>query len=131
MNDLNNKGQALVMFVLLLPIFILIFVLVIDIGNLIVKQQNINNVNYLVIKDVLDKNFNITNEEIITLIKKNDNEIKEKDININIKNNLIYLKINKEYKGIFSHLINKNIYEINSYYKGEIKDNKKKIERVR
>lgn len=131
MSNLNNRGQVLVMFVLLLPIFILMFVFVVDIGNLIVNQQSLNNTNYLVLEEVLEKDFNITNNEIKDLIISNDSKIKEKDIEINLNNNIIYIKIKKEYKGIFTHLINKKIYNLNSYYKGEINDNKKNIERVK
>ena len=38
MNKLNNKGQSLVMFILIIPILLLIMILVIDLGNIIVTK---------------------------------------------------------------------------------------------
>ena len=46
---LNNKGQSLVMFILIIPIFFGIMVLVIDIGNVIYYKQDIDNINKVVI----------------------------------------------------------------------------------
>ena len=37
---LNNKGQSLVLFVVIMPIILLMFVLVYDIGNAIMKRIN-------------------------------------------------------------------------------------------
>ena len=124
---LNNKGQVLVMFVLLIPIFLLVLVLVVDISNLYIKKDELNNINYLVIDTILDKG--IDDLEIKNLILKND-----KDIIINkisIDNDVVEINLEKEYNGIFSHLIDKKIYNIKSNYKGYKKNNKKIIERVK
>ena len=40
---LNNKGQSLVLFVLLIPIFVMIMASVIDVGNLISAKTEIDN----------------------------------------------------------------------------------------
>ena len=111
---LNNKGQVLVMFVLLIPIFLLILVLVVDISNLYIKKDELNNINYLVIDSILDKEIN--DLEIRNLILKND-----KDIIINkisIDNNVVEISLKKEYNGIFSHLVRMDKYNIESNYKG-------------
>lgn len=39
----NNKGQALVEFVLVMPIFIFIIMAMIDLGNIIYKKYNLEN----------------------------------------------------------------------------------------
>lgn len=124
---LNNKGQVLVMFVLLIPIFLLILVLVVDISNLYIKKDELNNINYLVIDSILDKEIN--DLEIKNLILKNDKDIIINDININ--DNVIEISLEKEYNGIFSHLVNMDIYNIESNYKGYKENNKKIIERVK
>ena len=54
MNKLNNKGQSLVMFILIIPILLLIMILVIDLGNIIVTKTHLDNTNYLVIDYELD-----------------------------------------------------------------------------
>lgn len=123
----NNKGQVLVMFVLLIPIFLLVLVLVVDISNLYIKKDELNNINYLVIDSILDKK--IDDLEIKNLILKNDKDIIINKININ--NNVVEINLEKEYNGIFSHLVNMDIYNIKSNYKGYKENNKKIIERVK
>ena len=124
---LNNKGQVLVMFVLLIPIFLLVLVLVVDISNLYMKKDELNNINYLVIDSILDKEIN--DLEIKDLILKNDKDIIINKISIN--NDVVEINLEKEYNGIFSHLVNEDIYNIESNYKGYKKNNKNVIERVK
>ena len=124
---LNNKGQVLVMFVLLIPIFLLVLVLVVDISNLYIKKDELNNINYLVIDSILDKK--IDDLEIKNLILKNDKDIIINYININ--DNVVEISLEKEYNGIFSHLVRMDKYNIESNYKGYKKNNKKIIERVK
>lgn len=40
---MNNKGQALVEFILVMPIFIFIVLAIFDIGNLIIKKYQLEN----------------------------------------------------------------------------------------
>ena len=40
---MNNKGQALVEFIIVAPILLLIFVALIDIGNIFLKKYDLNN----------------------------------------------------------------------------------------
>ena len=40
MLTLNNKGQSLVLFVVIMPIILLMFVLVYDIGNAMYEKNN-------------------------------------------------------------------------------------------
>ena len=42
---LNNKGQSLVLFIVIIPIIIGIMVMVIDIGNVIYEKQELDNIN--------------------------------------------------------------------------------------
>lgn len=55
MKRLDNKGQSLVMFILLIPIMLGIMALVIDCGNVMVRKNEIGNV----IEMVLDYGFAI------------------------------------------------------------------------
>ena len=124
---LNNKGQVLVMFVLLIPIFLLVLVLIVDVSNLFIKKNELNNINYLVIDSILDDD--VDDLGVRSLILKNDKDIIINNISIN--DNIVEISLEKEYNGIFSHLIDKKIYNIESNYKGYKKDNKKIIERVK
>lgn len=86
---MNNKGQVLVIFVILIPIIILLFTLVIDIGNMYIEKRNINNNLKYAIEYSNKNNTNI--EEILN--KNLDN------IEINYYDEEI--KVSKKYNGIF------------------------------
>ena len=51
---LNNKGQSLVMFIILIPIFLLIITLVYDVGNALYEKNRLSNTSYMVIEYGLD-----------------------------------------------------------------------------
>ena len=51
---MNNKGQSLVLFVVIMPIILLMFVLVYDIGNAMYEKNKLSNVSYMVIDYALD-----------------------------------------------------------------------------
>lgn len=123
MTKLNNRGQSLVMFVLIIPILLLIIVLVIDVGNMVLTKQSLDNTNYLVIDYALE-NINDINLEskIIEMIKLNDNKIEE--INLEIKDEKIYIEIKKKSDGFLSSAFN-----LSSKYEGYIENNNKKIKK--
>ena len=78
---MNNKGQALIEFVLILPIFILILFAIVDFGMIINEKSSLEN------KSV----------DIVGLIK-NDKSIEEiqnlySDVKINISSENNYLKV--------------------------------------
>lgn len=70
---LNKRGQALVEFIIILPIFIFITFMVIDYGNIGYNKNKIENI----MNDVesMYKN-NESVEEIQTFLNKNDNNLK-------------------------------------------------------
>ena len=126
---LNNKGQSLILFVLVLPIFLLIFVLVIDIGKVINLKQELDNINKIVLDYGLDNldDDNINNE-LINLIELNNDEIDKVDIEI--QNDKIYIKLSENIDGIFSQFVDISIFKVNSSYMGYKDNNEKRIEKV-
>ena len=72
----NNKGQSLVMFVLILPIILMILVMVVDIGKMMLLRSSLNNINYIAIDYGLD---NLDRENIVgdieEVIYKNKSDI--------------------------------------------------------
>lgn len=131
---LNNKGQSLVLFIVVLPILLLILVLVIDIGRIIVFKQELDNINKIALDYGLD-NLEIDNLEIdnlndkmVEIIKLNNKKID--DININLENNKLYIELNIDMCGMLSELVDITIFDIKSSYVGYVEDNKKIIERI-
>ena len=111
----NNKGQALVEFIIVLPIFLLLLISVIDFGNIISKKYSLENDIDVASELYLNEEF----DEINTYVK-------NKDIKINYSNDnsLVTIKLTKNIK-IISPMLNivfgKN-YDIDvekSIYKNE------------
>lgn len=99
---MNNKGQTLVIFVIVLPILLIMFTLIIDLGFLYIEKRNISNNVYDSVEYYLE---NIDDEEV-----KND---VEKLLNKNIKNiEDIKIKENEEYVEIYLTKTRKSLYSI-------------------
>ena len=111
---MNNNGQSLALFVVIVPLIIIMFVFTVDISRIYYEKNKLDNINMLILKQYYDKN----NQEIEYIINKNDNDITS--IEINRDNNTIELK--KDINVIFIGILNKNKYEIISTYK--IKEDK-------
>mgnify|MGYP004454286453 CR=1 FL=1 len=127
---LNNKGQTLVMFVLLIPLLVLVLVLVCDIGNLVCTKIEVSNINKLVIDSGLDEIDNTyVKDKLSNLIVINDKEIK--DYTIEINKNMIKVTLKKTAKSIFGRIIGLSGYEVSSEYEGRIDDGKKVIKKVK
>ncbi len=129
MLKLNNRGQSLVMFIILLPILLLIFTLVYDVGNAIYEKDKISNINYMVVEYALDNIDDVNEDDLKTLILKNDDNID--DVSIVIINNGVDISLKKDINGVFGKIFNFNLTFIRSEYSGKIVDDKKIIERVK
>lgn len=133
---LNNKGQSLILFVIVLPILLFILILVIDIGKIIVLKQELNNINEIVLDYGLDKLYS-NDEEIYNFVLEDDlrdlvdlNNESIDVVSIEIDNNKIYITLEENVNGLFSSFMNISIFNVKSYYVGYIENNKKKIEIV-
>lgn len=129
MFSLNNKGQSLVMFIIIFPIFLFIITLIYDVGNAIYEKNSLSNINYIVVEYALLNIDTIREEDIVDLINENDNDVN--DISIMIINNSVDITLEKDIKGVFGKIFDFNLTSVRSEYKGEIIDNKTKIERVK
>lgn len=126
---LNNKGQSLILFVIILPIFILIFILVIDIGKVINLKQELDNINKIVLDYGLDHLDDLSiDNKLIEIVKLNNNEIDK--IDVKIDNNVIYVYLNESLDGMFSQFINISIFNVKSSYKGYYENGEKRIVKV-
>lgn len=123
---MNNKGQSLVLFILIIPILLGMMVLVTDVGNAIYEKNKINSIIEMVIEYGLEENS--TKEEINKLLEYN---LKNNNTTINIEENTINIKVESYKKGVISNIISFKGFKIVSEYKGYIKDDKKVIEKVR
>lgn len=128
MLKINNKGQSLVMFVLIIPIFLLILTIVYDVGNAIYEKDRLSNTNYLTIEYGLNNIDTVTENDLKNLIEQNTSNLKY--IYVTIEENQIEIKIEKDAKSIIGKMFNFNLVKIISHYKGKIINNQKEIERI-
>ena len=130
MMKLNNKGQTLVMFIVIIPILISIMVLVIDLGSAFTKNQELNNVNKLVIEYGLDnleeENLESDLTSYITMNAKDLSNVK-----VTVENNTINVTTKAYIDGIISKALNIDGFEIVSEYHGYLSGEEKRIERVK
>ena len=127
---MNNKGQVLVIFVIFIPIFLIILVLLIDISNLFLTNNEINDISYTVLEyglDNIDKNNVITTSKELFLANKKEASI---DL-LEIKDNKIYLNVSYHVKGIISDIVDIKTFDINNKYVAHIDGDKKIIERIK
>ena len=127
---LDNRGQSLVMFVVIVPLLLLVLAMVVDIGNLVNNKIEINSVNKLAISygiDNIDKD-NIENE-VKDIINKNYKDID--DIKISIQDEKISIDLKCYSKSIFGNIIGTKGYLIESSYKAYMDSDKKRIEKVK
>ena len=122
---LNNKGQSLVLFIIIIPIILGIMAIVIDIGNIIYENQELDNINRIVLDYGLDS---ISDRNIIDNMK-NLAYINKDNIDVDIKfiDNEFYIESSYYVKGIFSNIFNIEGYLVKSKYKGYIGDDNKNI----
>ena len=114
---MNNKGQALVFMIILLPIILLILIGTMEIGSLTYQKKRVNSNMKTIIKTCYD----CSEEKIKDLLQ--ENKISYEDLEITKDNNL-EIKINVKIKSIIKE------YEILLKYTAEKKDNNILVKRV-
>ena len=140
---MNNKGQSLVLFIVVIPILLGVMALVVDLGNAFCKKAEINSVLEYVLDygtlngEVFFENEGkeYFNEELVIWKDKLKNLL---DYNLDYSENKIILNdkvitINsKTYvEGIFSNILNIKGFKIESEYQGYIENDKVVIKRIK
>ena len=91
---MNNKGQTLVIFIILIPVIILLFALIISIGLIYVEKNKIeDNVYYAINYYLENKDNNNIDLKVKELINKNISDI---SIDINKSIDSIKITVNKK-----------------------------------
>ena len=128
---MNNRGQTLVMFILMLPLLLIILCLVVDIGMLSLEKKRLETA----LKDAIyyelnnqETDSNIIKNRLTNTLSKNINNIKIKKVEIT-DNKVITVSISKEYKGIFTKILKSNLFDITSTYKGYMNGEKATIKK--
>lgn len=122
---MNNKGQTLVIFIILLPVFLAFCALVIDLGLATYENTKLKNTTKSILNSVI-KNDKVSVENITRLYQKNDINIENLKININEKN----IEIKNQYyiESMFGKILKIEEYEVRIDAEIDIQTQKIKFE---
>ena len=123
---MNNRGQTLVMFILMLPLLLIVLCLVVDIGMLSLENTLKDAIYYELNNQETDSNM--IKNRLTNTLSKNINNIKIKKVEIT-DNKVITVSISKEYKGIFTKILKSNLFDITLTYKGYMNGEKATIKK--
>lgn len=115
---MDNKGQSLVMFVLLLPIILVLVAGVIDLGNYSVTKGKYENEIKSTIKYGLN-HPDVSTSDLEKLLNSNLTGVKK----IDKSDNMIKIKVTTKVNSLFSNIIKLN-YDIDLSYSGYKENNK-------
>ena len=123
---MNNRGQSLVLFVLLIPLVLMILYAVYEIGRMTLLKHELDNINTIALDYGIDKiNDENIDIEIKELIEKNKNDIDK--IDIKILDDKMYITLEDSLSKKTS--LFKNVFIVKSSYVGYMNNDKKIIER--
>lgn len=110
---MNNKGQTLILFVLLLPLLLLLMAFVIDTGMILKEKTKLDSTLRTVLKTTYKEKEEENYEERLTKLLE-ENEIPCNNMELELKENKIRLQITYEKESIFGKIIGLNTYKIKS-----------------
>lgn len=110
---MNNKGQTLIIFVILIPILILVAALVVDTGLMTFEKERYRGIIENGIEEYFDTGNVEETEKIFSL-----NDIAKEEYTIIIQENQIEVSLNTSIEAIFGKIINIEEYEIKMNYVG-------------
>ena len=128
MKRMNNKGQVLVAFILMIPIILLMCVAITDVGLMNIENRRVNNTVRNSVKYGIN-NLDKTNikDTMKSLIMDNLKNVDSISIDVDIDNSYAKATVKVKYKG----LINITNRDITSSYYANINDGKVTINKER
>ena len=116
MIKLNNKGQTLIMFILLIPLILVIMALVVDTSFVYKEKIKFQSVTKTIMKTTYEnKDTTDFNDKTINLYKKNG--IDTNNIVIKVNSDSIVIKNQTKVKSIFGNIIGIKNYKVKFSYK--------------
>ncbi len=108
---MNKKGQTLISFVIILPVFILFLAFIVDTGMLLKEKNKLNGTTKTIIKNSYQKRFeNDYQDQIIDSFEKN--KIPTHHLNLEVQNETISIANEYEIESIFGQIIGIENYKI-------------------
>lgn len=108
---MNNKGQALALFAIFLPFIIGVGIFAVDMSYAKYNDIKLESIAKIVIKYGVNHINESPKDEMINLIKQNDEDLKDYEIDIDAISGKVEVTLNDSVKGIFGNIIGKKIYK--------------------
>ncbi|MCI9280264.1 MAG: pilus assembly protein [Bacilli bacterium] len=125
---MNKKGQTLIAFVIILPVFILFLAFIVDTGILLKEKSRLNGSTKSILENMYPKrNESNFQEQTIDLFKKN--KIPTENLNLEVKNNTIIVSNDYEIESIFGKIIGIKKYKIHLNLTFQIEQDKLTIKK--
>ena len=121
---MNNKGQTLIMFIILIPVFLILTAIIVDVGIIEHSYQKYKGIVDESIKEFFLNNGTDSLEKTLSY-----NMIPKENYEIVVEDDTVTVLVKSKIDSIFGKLININDYEINVNRIGKIKDGNIIIER--
>ena len=116
---MNNRGQSLIMFVLILPLISMFIAFFIDSSLSLMEKNRLDGIITSNMKEVLNKD--IHDEDIIrNVIKKNE----DMDVLVSIVEDDLHIIAKSNKKSIFGKILNFKFYQLDFHYCANYSDKK-------
>ncbi len=118
---MNNKGQTLILFILIVPVLLLLLAFVVDTGLLLKEHTKINSTTKTILKTTFENRFDENyNEKVVSLFAKNN--LPTNNIIITKEEDKVLIAIEYDKESIFGKIIGIQSYKIKSVLSGTLKE---------
>ena len=105
---MNNKGQSLVIFIIIIPVIFIVFSFLYDYAYIINSQNKYENVTRTILNSTLEE------DKIVYLYKQNGYKVD--DFKYKKENDKVYIQNSYKIKSVFGNIVNLKNYTVSINY---------------
>ena len=105
---MNNKGQSLVIFIIIIPVIFIVFSFLYDYAYIINSQNKYENVTRTILNSTLEE------DKIVDLYKQNGYKVE--DFKHKKENDKVYIQNSYKIKSVFGNIVNLKNYTVSINY---------------
>lgn len=105
---MNNKGQSLVIFIIIIPVTFIVFSFLYDYAYIINSQNKYENVTRTILNSTLEE------DKIVDLYKQNGYKVD--DFKYKKENDKVYIQNSYKIKSVFGNIVNLKNYTVSINY---------------
>ena len=105
---MNNKGQSLVIFIIIIPVIFIAFSFLYDYAYIINSQNKYENVTRTILNSTLEE------DKIVDLYKQNGYKVD--NFNYKKENDKVYIQNSYKIKSVFGNIVNLKNYTVSINY---------------